>query len=551
MFVVLTGILLTGVQLLTPIFSRLFMDHILSRHNPQWLIPLLAAMALTLAFQFVVNVIQGIHWLKIEGKLAVEANASFMWHVLRLPVSFFAQRYIGDIASRQTSNEQIAATLIGQLAPIFLNLVLLLAYLAIMIQYSPVLAVVGVTTSILYLVSMRLVSKRRLDLSRVTLRDGGRLMGATMSGFEIIETIKASGAEGSFFQRWAGYFASYSNALVQFNQANQFYSLIPPLLQQGSNIIILVMGVYLILDGSFTIGMLLAFQGFTASFLSPVQQLVGASQSFIEMRSQMERVEDVFNYQPDVEEEDPSLTLPLERLRGGVELRGITFGYNKTAPPLIEDFSLTVKPGGSIALVGSSGSGRSTVGKLIAGLYKPWSGQILFDGIPREQVPRQVLTASIAVVDQDIALFEDTIFNNLTLWDKSIDEATVIEACKDAQIHEDIMGRPGGYAHVIKEGGKNFSGGQRQRLEIARALAQRPTILILDEATSALDTKTEHLIMEAVKAKGISLIIIAHRLSTIRDCDEIIVLDQGQVVERGTHEELLKLGGKYSALVST
>ncbi|WP_461365205.1 ABC transporter transmembrane domain-containing protein [Candidatus Darwinibacter acetoxidans] len=551
MFVVLTGILLTGVQLLTPIFSRLFMDHILSRHNPQWLIPLLAAMALTLAFQFVVNVIQGIHWLKIEGKLAVEANASFMWHVLRLPVSFFAQRYIGDIASRQTSNEQIAATLIGQLAPIFLNLVLLLAYLAIMIQYSPVLAVVGVTTSILYLVSMRLVSKRRLDLSRVTLRDGGRLMGATMSGFEIIETIKASGAEGSFFQRWAGYFASYSNALVQFNQANQFYSLIPPLLQQGSNIIILVMGVYLILDGSFTIGMLLAFQGFTASFLSPVQQLVGASQSFIEMRSQMERVEDVFNYQPDVEEEDPSLTLPLERLRGGVELRGITFGYNKTAPPLIEDFSLTVKPGGSIALVGSSGSGKSTVGKLIAGLYKPWSGQILFDGIPREQVPRQVLTASIAVVDQDIALFEDTIFNNLTLWDKSIDEATVIEACKDAQIHEDIMGRPGGYAHVIKEGGKNFSGGQRQRLEIARALAQRPTILILDEATSALDTKTEHLIMEAVKAKGISLIIIAHRLSTIRDCDEIIVLDQGQVVERGTHEELLKLGGKYSALVST
>ena len=547
----LTGILLTGVQLLTPIFSRLFMDHILSRHNPQWLIPLLAAMALTLAFQFVVNVIQGIHWLKIEGKLAVEANASFMWHVLRLPVSFFAQRYIGDIASRQTSNEQIAATLIGQLAPIFLNLVLLLAYLAIMIQYSPVLAVVGVTTSILYLVSMRLVSKRRLDLSRVTLRDGGRLMGATMSGFEIIETIKASGAEGSFFQRWAGYFASYSNALVQFNQANQFYSLIPHLLQQGSNIIILVMGVYLILDGSFTIGMLLAFQGFTASFLSPVQQLVGASQSFIEMRSQMERVEDVFNYQPDVEEEDPSLTLPLERLRGGVELRGITFGCNKTAPPLIEDFSLTVKPGGSIALVGSSGSGRSTVGKLIAGLYKPWSGQILFDGIPREQVPRQVLTASIAVVDQDIALFEDTIFNNLTLWDKSIDEATVIEACKDAQIHEDIMGRPGGYAHVIKEGGKNFSGGQRQRLEIARALAQRPTILILDEATSALDTKTEHLIMEAVKAKGISLIIIAHRLSTIRDCDEIIVLDQGQVVERGTHEELLKLGGKYSALVST
>ena len=228
-----------------------------------------------------------------------------------------------------------------------------------------------------------------------------------------------------------------------------------------------------------------------------------------------------------------------------------TFGYNKTAPPLIEDFSLTIKPGGSVAFVGASGSGKSTLGKLIAGLYKPWSGQILFDRVPREQIPRRILTASIAVVDQEIALFEDTIFDNLTMWDKSIDEATVIQACKDAQIHEDIMGRAGGYAHIIREGGKNFSGGQRQRLEIARALAQQPTILILDEATSALDTKTEQLIMEAVTAKGISLIIIAHRLSTIRDCDEIIVLDKGRVVERGTHGELVELGGKYSALVST
>ncbi len=372
-----------------------------------------------------------------------------------------------------------------------------------------------------------------------------------MSGFEMIETIKASGAEASYFQRWAGYFAKYSNALVDFNRANQFYSLIPPLLQQGSNIVILMLGVYLILDGAFTIGMLLAFQGFTASFLGPVDQLVGVSQTFIEMRSQMERVEDVFNYEPDVEDADPLFERPPEKLKGEVELRNITFGYNKTAPPLIEDFSLTIKPGGSVAFVGASGSGKSTLGKLIAGLYKPWSGQILFDRVPREQIPRRILTASIAVVDQEIALFEDTIFDNLTMWDKSIDEATVIQACKDAQIHEDIMGRAGGYAHIIREGGKNFSGGQRQRLEIARALAQQPTILILDEATSALDTKTEQLIMEAVTAKGISLIIIAHRLSTIRDCDEIIVLDKGRVVERGTHGELVELGGKYSALVST
>lgn len=550
-FAMLTGLLVTAVQLLTPIFSRIFMDRVLSGKNPEWLIPLLTAMGLTLLFQLVVNAVQSIYWLKIEGKLAVEANASFMWHVLRLPVGFFAQRFIGDIASRQSSNEQIAATLIGRLAPILVNLVLLFAYLAIMLRYNIWLTAVGVCAALLNLVAMRQVSKRRVDMSRIMLRDGGKLAGATMSGFEMIETIKASGAENSFFQRWAGYFAKYTNAMVDFNRANQVYSLIPPLLQQGSSILILMMGVYLILDGSFTIGMLLAFQGFTTSFLGPVQQLVGVSQAFIEMRSQMERVEDVFNYRPDVDPTEPVLKPPLHKLKGEVELRNITFGYNKTAPPLIEDFSLHLKPGQSVAFVGSSGSGKSTLSKLIAGLYQPWSGEILFDRVPLKSIPRGILTSSIAVVDQDITLFEDTIFANITLWDQSIDEATVIEACKDAQIHEDIMGRDGGYAHVIREGGKNFSGGQRQRLEIARALAQRPTILILDEATSALDTKTEQLIMEAVRAKGISLIIIAHRLSTIRDCDEIIVLDNGRVVERGTHEELIQLGGKYSALVST
>lgn len=550
-FVMLTGIMLTGVQLLTPVFSRIFMDQVLSGQNAQWLSALLAAMTAALIFQFAVNATQALHWLKIEAKLAVEANASFMWHVLRLPVGFFAQRYIGDIASRQSSNEQIAATLIGQLAPVFLNLLLLVAYLGLMIRYNALLAAVGIAAAVMNLMAMRLVSKRRVDMSRVALRDGGKLMGATMSGFEMIETIKASGAENAFFQRWAGYFAKYHNAQVDFQKANQFYGTIPPLLQQICNIAILMIGVYLILDGTFTIGMLLAFQGFTSSFLGPVQQLVGVSQSFIEMRSQMERVEDVFNYRPDVESSEAEADFPLEKLKGEVELRNVTFGYSKTAPPLIEDFSLKLKPGGSIAFVGSSGSGKSTLGKLISGLYQPWSGQIFFDGIPRERIPRRVLTSSIAVVDQDIVLFEDTIFDNVTLWDKSIDEAAVIQACRDAQIHEDIMLRDGGYGHVIREGGKNFSGGQRQRLEIARALAQQPTVLILDEATSALDTKTEQLIMEAVKAKKISLIVIAHRLSTIRDCDEIIVLDNGRVAERGTHEQLIELGGKYSALVST
>ena len=549
-FVILTGLLTAGVGVITPVFSRIFLDHILTGKNREWLVPFLVAIGFTLLFQFVVSAIQGVYWLKIEGKLAIEANASFMWHVLRLPVEFFAQRFIGDISSRQASNERIASTLIGKLAPVFLNIVLLILYLVIMIRYSLLLSVIGIAAALLNIVVVRFISEKRVNMSRVVMRDSGKLVGVTMSGFEMIETIKASGAENSFFQRWAGYFAKQSNAQITFNRANQFYGIIPPLIQQCSSIAVLMIGVYLILDGAFTIGMLLAFQGFLASFLTPVNQLVGVSQSFIEMRSQMERVEDVFNYQPDVVDEVHNFKAQPYKLKGEVILKDISFGYNRLGPPLISDFSLQMKAGGSVAFVGGSGSGKSTLAKVIAGLYKPWSGEIFFDGLPREEVGRGIFTASLACVDQDIVLFEDSIYNNLTMWDKTLDEATLIKACKDAQIHEDIMERDGGYKHVIKEGGKNFSGGQRQRLEIARALAQEPTILILDEATSALDTKTEEILMQAIKDRGIALIIVAHRLSTIRDCDEIIVLDGGQVVERGTHDELMGFGGKYSNLIS-
>jgi ABC-type bacteriocin/lantibiotic exporter with double-glycine peptidase domain len=469
------------------------MDHILSGKNPEWLLPFIISMAATLLLQFLVNAIQGIYWLKIEGKLAIEANASFMWHVLRLPVEFFAQRFAGDIASRQSSNEQIASTLIGQLAPVFLNTVLLILYLVVMLKYSIILSAVGIVTVVINMLAMRLVSQKRVNLSRVMLRDSGKLSGVTMSGFEMIETIKAAGAENSFFERWAGYFAKQTNAQVAFNQANQFYNIIPPLLQEAANICVLMIGVYLILDGVFTIGMLLAFQGFLASFLTPVNELVGVNQSFIEMRSQMERIEDVFNYEPDVAAVDklePNLHLQeTERLRGEITVKNIVFGYNRLAQPLIEDFSLKVKAGGSVAFVGASGSGKSTLAKLLSGLYQPWSGEILYDGAPKNEIARPIFTGSVAVVDQEIVLFEDTIFNNITMWDPTIDESTVIAACKDACIHEDIMGREGGYAHVIREGGKNFSGGQRQRFEIARALAQEPAVVILDEATSALDTK--------------------------------------------------------------
>ncbi|KOA20076.1 lactococcin-G-processing and transport ATP-binding protein LagD [Clostridium homopropionicum DSM 5847] len=555
MFVVITGILTAGVGIITPAFSRIFIDNILSGKNPDWLGPFIIFILGTLLFQFVVRVVEAVYLLKIQGMLSVSANAMFMWHVLRLPVEFFLQRYIGDVAARQSSNETIAYTLIGKLAPVFLNICMLFFYFIIMLNYSPLLTAVGIVTTFLNIVTFKWISQKRVNMSRILQRDAGKLSGVTVSGIEMIETIKASGAENGFFERWAGYQAKQNNAQVNFTKTNQYLGAIPSLLQQLANIAILMIGVYLILDGKFTIGTLMAFQGFLSAFLKPVNELIEVGQSFQEMRSSMERVEDVMNYKPDVEIEDfqdeKEKDKSYEKLNGNITIKNITFGYNRLSLPLIENFSMNLKPGSRVAFVGGSGSGKSTLAKLISGLYKPWSGDILLDGDSIDKVNRSVLTGSLAVVDQEVILFEDTILNNLTLWDTSIEQTTIVAASKDAQIHEDIMQREGGYEHIIKEGGKNFSGGQRQRFEIARALAQEPTIIILDEATSALDAKTELDIMNAIKARGITCIIVAHRLSTIRDSDEIIVLDKGKVAERGTHEDLMKLDGVYTRLITT
>jgi NHLM bacteriocin system ABC transporter peptidase/ATP-binding protein len=548
-FVVLTGLLVAALGIITPLFSQIFMDNILSGTNPEWLFPFLGAMLLAVLFHFVVALIEAVYWLRIEGRFAITANAQFMWHVLRLPVEFFAQRFAGDIASRQATNEQIANTFIRKLAPVLMNIILLIVYLAVMVNYSLMLTVVGLTAAILNILAMRYSANKQVDLSRSYMATGGKLAGTTMAGIEMIETIKAAGAESGYFERWVGYFARAHNARVQMQKFNLHFSSIPIFLQQVTNIVILMLGVYLIMDGVFTIGMLLAFQGFLGSFMAPVNQLLDVGNSFITMRSSMERVQDVLNYEVDVDGLKDNLIEP--KLRGAVEINSLTFGYNRLADPLINNFSIKIEPGSSVAFVGGSGSGKSTIAKLIAGLYRPWSGEIRFDGRLREDIDYYSLKSSLAMVDQDITLFEDTIANNIRMWDSSIENFAVILAARDAGIHQTIIERPGGYDHMIKEGGKNFSGGQRQRFEIARVLAQEPTIIILDEATSALDAKTEAEVMVNIRNIGATCIIIAHRLSTIRDCDQIIVFDRGEAVERGSHDELFGKAERYTALISS
>lgn len=551
--VVVTTIITSLVGILTPGFSNVFADRLLSGQNPDWLMPFIWGLSALTLVQIVVSWIQAVYSLKINGKIAIVANAQYMWHVLRMPMEFFSQRLAGDIAGRKEQNAAIAANLIATFAPLVIQGIMLLFYLCVMLRYSWFMTLLSVGSIALNLWIARCVSRRRVNLSRVTSRDLGKLTGTTVTGIEMIETIKASGAENGFFEKWAGYQASVNAGKVKFAQLNAKLGLLAPIVSGVTNALVFMGSIYLCMRGEWTVGMIAAFSGWMTAFLAPAAQMLTASQKLQEMRTDMERIEDVMEYPVDVEcgKEDLPQEASLDKLSGRIELKNVTFGYSRLAPPLIQDFSMELKPGQSVAFVGGSGCGKSTLSKLISGLYKPWSGEILFDGKPIEQIRRSVFTGSLSVVDQDIILFEDSIANNIKMWDKSIEDFEMILAARDAQIHDVIMQREGGYQYRLHEGGSDLSGGERQRVEIARVLAEDPTIVILDEATSALDAKTEFNVVQSIRARGITSIVIAHRLSTIRDCDEIIVLDHGKVVERGRHDELYVRGGAYARLVAS
>ena len=550
-FVTMTTIISSLMGIISPAFSRIFLDRLLTGQNPDWVVPFVIALAGMSVIQLIVAWIQSVYSLKINGKLSMVGNSTFMWQVLRMPMDFFSQRMAGDIQGRQSSNASIASGLVETFAPLLLNAGMMIFYLVVMIRYSLMLTLIGLASVLINFGLSTIISKKRINITRVQMRDAGKLAGATVAGIEMIETIKASGAEDGYFEKWAGYQASVNTQQVKFQKLNEVLGLLPSLVSSLCSTAVLMLGVYLAMQGEFTVGMIMAFQGFLSSFTAPAESIISAGQTIQEMRTEMERVEDVMKYPVDVQNDAPvDENAEYDKLSGCIEMKNVTFGYSRLGEPLITDFNLSLKTGSRVAFVGASGCGKSTLSKLISGLYKPWSGEILFDGKRIDEIDRSVFTGSLAVVDQDIILFEDTIANNIKMWDTSIEDFEMIMAARDAQLHEDIMQREGGYQYKLTEGGKDFSGGQRQRMEIARVLAQDPTIIILDEATSALDAKTEYDVVNSIKNRGITCIVVAHRLSTIRDCDEIVVLDGGRVVERGTHEELMRLGGAYTQLVS-
>ncbi len=553
LFVMLTAALTAFVGLLTPAFSRAFTDNILSGKNADWAGAFFLGLLGATIFLAIVGMIKEIYLYKIKGKLAIVSNSSFMWHILHLPMEFFSQRMAGDLAGRQKLNDAIAETLILKIAPVLIQFVLLIFYFMVMIRYSVTLALIGCGAIAVNLVVSQIISHLRIQTTRVRMRDEGKLNATTMSGIDMIETIKASGAENGFFERWSGFQASVNRSMVEEAKNESIFLSLPILIQEISNGAILTIGVWMVMQGNFTVGMLVAFQSLIQQFMAPAESLLDIGQSIQEMRTSMERVEDVMKYPEDVETKDiaQDAETVYGKLSGKIEIKNVTFGYSRLAPPLLKNFSLTINPGDKIAFVGPSGCGKSTIAKLVSGLYQPWEGEILYDGKSADEIPREVFTGSLSVVDQDITLFEDSISNNIKMWDRTIEDYEIILAARDAQIHQDIMMRPGGYEYQISSGGKNFSGGQRQRFEIARVLAGDPTIAILDEATSALDAKTEYAVTNSIKERGITCLVVAHRLSTIRDCNKILVMDNGEVKEEGTHEELYQLGGIYTKLITT
>ncbi len=554
-YLVLSGILLAIPGLLVPIFTKVFIDKYLIEKLTAWVYPLLIGMFITAILRGALTWLQEYYLIKLETKLSVSLSAKFLWHVLRLPLNFFSQRSPGDVSSRIALNDRVAQALSRRFMTTIISFILAIFYLALMFYYNVVLTLIAVASAVAIAGVSEYLNRKRKDLSQSILMDGAKLAGKSMDGLMAIETLKASGREDDFFAQWSGHQAKMVNGMQKNAVFSYSTATIPSLLNGLNTALILGIGSLHVMSGTMTIGMLVAFQSLTSSFLSPVSTLVSASAEFSDLFGSMLRLDDVLNHDiadtvkliENKEVREGATEKP--KLEGYLELKDVSFGYSPLDPPLVENFNLKVKPGQRVALVGTTGCGKSTVSKLVMGLYTAWSGEILFDGVPIHDVPRPTLTNSLAAVDQSISLFEGSISENITLWDDSIPEHVYIQAAKDACIHDDIMTRDTGYDSKVVEGGFNFSGGQRQRLEIARALAIMPRIVVMDEATSALDPITEVKVDKSIRMRGCTCLIVAHRLSTIRDCDEIIVLDKGKIVQRGTHDELYDQEGHYQELI--
>ncbi len=546
---IVLGLFLVIPGLVIPAFSSIFIDDILLGGNYSWITALLAAMLFTFLFKMGLTYYRSVLLKKLTEKMTLISNYKFFSHMLKLPISFFDQRYAGDLAQRVSNDNNVTMFLTGTLAETILNCIIALFYLIMLIAYSPVLTMIGVINVVLNLILIKAAAGAMADISMRSQQESGKLYGLLISGLRLTSTLKASGTENSFVSRIQGNYAKGINVEQEMGMKQEALNAIPEVSSQILSTLLLIVGGLYVINGDMTAGMLVAFMALMDSFTAPINSLAGFITSIQTTKADMARVNDIMKYQEDPKFEERKYEKISDKLSGNVTVKDISFGYIILSPPLIESFGFDLKSGSSVAFVGASGSGKSTVSKICSGLYRPWSGEVLFDGVSREKIPPEVISASVSTVSQDITIFSGTIRDNLTMWNPYILEEDMVRAARDACIHDYIISKPEAYDYKLSEGGDNLSGGQRQRLEIARALVNNPSILIMDEATSALDPITEKKIIDNIKERGCTCIIVAHRLSAIRDCDEILVMDKGKIVQRGSHEELSKVEGHYQRLI--
>lgn len=565
---------LAGVALVVPTtaaagLASVFVDQVLSQGNENWAAKVVVLSALVGVLLFGLSLFQQRVLLRLRMKLSIQMSATFLWHLLRLPIRYFDSRSPGGLVTRVQFNNYVSFLLSKQLATAAIGLITMALFAVIMVALNPLLGAVAIGVALFNLAALLGVSRARTATNQDLQQTLVRLSGYTYVGINMIDDIKATGAEDEYFSRWAGIQAQAVNSGQRLGFLTQGLLVVPGFLMTINFVVILAVGGSLVISHELSLSSLIAFQVLSSSFFAPIAQIVVVASRFQDARAWMQQIGDVMEQPEDQEVAQATGPLgsanghgpvptpngdaapPRPRLSGRLELRDITFGYSPNEPPLIKDLSVVLEPGMRVAFVGPTGSGKSTVANIVAGLLDPWSGEVLFDGQPRAAIPREVLSASLGKVDQSILLFSGTVIENIRFWDDAIPASSAVLAAEDACIAAEIQAKPDGFGHRLAEGGRNLSGGQRQRLEIARVLATNPSMVILDEATSALDAITEEAVDTNLRRRGCTCVIIAHRLSTIRDCDQIIVLDHGEVAERGTHEELMALDGLYKELVSS
>lgn len=544
------GLLLVFPGLILPVLSQVFIDDILVAGYTDWITKILVFMGCLVVLKAGLNFYRDLVLQKLRSKMILTSGMGFLAHMLRLPMSFFDQRYAGDLVNRMQNNTELSEFLAGDLAETVLNICVAAFYLVILFVYSPIMTLIGLA-NVAVCVGVVILSRQFISNASIKQQmSSGKLYGAICAGLGITDTLKASGAENEYVSRVLGYHVKNANFTQEQTRFQQIISAVPGASGNITDVLHLLVGGILVINGSMSMGMLTAFCSLFDSFIAPVNSLVTFTQKIQTLQASIGRVEDVQKYPQDERYAENKQGKDAHRkLSGDIELQDISYGYSALKPPLVEHFSFHLNSGETIAFVGPSGCGKSTISKVISGLYRPWGGQILLDGVSVAHIPKECMTASIATVSQNITLFTGSIRDNLTMWNKAILEEDMIMAAKDACIHDFIISCPGGYDYSLTENATNISGGQRQRLEIARALATKPSILIMDEATSALDPIIEKQVMDNIKRRGCTCVIVAHRLSAIRDCNQIVVMRDGKIVQQGNHRSLMEQNGYYRDFV--